>query len=580
MNNVNQKNVNIYISTFIFVIYMAIFIWSRFHLVGIHFTHYDDLYVPYLFSVLGSYDSTYFGLQISKYGGDFGSYLAPWLTGFMNEHQLMFEALKKTLVPIAIAKSSTFAPLQFFLTAALINLKVSYEYSLITSRLSSAIFSLATLIMFWQFAKYYITELRYYLLLVGGGLIAFSWMFLVYSSQAENYAAGPFSVICLFYIYAKYSQKNINLRDSIFLGLMLSILPLLHYQALFFLPGFYLGLMYSNRNSFLLKLRQWAPVVFINFVIVLLTYYVFIRHSLDKSPGVGWNAGPNLQYIFNASCGNGPLLCAINVFGNNVLDVVQSIVSFSELGSLVSVLYASIVIIISILGLIRILKSQDKLVSGLGVMISSVLLVWIILVLNKTLAFSPTRHSLVLLIPIAIMASYGAYSIKSIFKSALCNKFEYLLAVIFLGLAVLYILNFDHQKNDRSDPFSQLNIKQLVQDFNVGTIVTYGHTLNIRLVPFVMNEYSENFENVKPYLLVYKSSKRNPDSIMVVCASAALCKPVESKQSIDILNHITGQASNYNLTYQYERKSNVLNCFGSKAGLGSNSVYLGVWSKN
>jgi len=574
-----QKRLGLNSAAIIFIIYSLVFLWSRFQLIGNHFTHYDDLYAPYLFGVIGNYDPIYFSHQIVKYGGDIGQSLAPWVLGFMTEHTALFEFVKKLLVPIAIAKSSTFAPLQFFLTAFTINLDESYAVSLITSRLPSTIFSIATLLILWRFSKCFIGQLQQYFLLVGGLIISFSWMFLVYSVQAENYAAGVFSVITLIYIYALNSNKCIARKDSIGLGFILSVLCLLHYQTLFFLPGFYMGIVYSNRSDFYYRLRGWFPCIIINLIMVALTYYLFIGPLQARNPGIGWNAGPQLQYVFNQNCGDGWLGCGFQVFTNNILEVVQSIISFSDLGSPISILYGIVVMIMSGVGLIFLLVCKDDRLRGLGIMVSVTIFVWIFLVMMKILSFSPTRHSLVLLVPVSLLASYGVYALKHFIPIYLVPMYDYSVMVICLIVTVLFFWEFDAQKTERQDAFRLLNIESLINQFNVGTIITYGYTFNMALFPIVKNGYSEHFENIKPYTLKYSSKNRNRDSIMVVCASNTYCRPVVSSQTTEILSNLNGNQLPYKLRYHYEHKSNVLNCFGSKAGEGTNSIYLGVWSK-
>ena len=51
---------------FTMVLIIAVFIWSRVDMVPTHFTHYDDLYAPYLFTVIDQYDPLFFSSQLEK----------------------------------------------------------------------------------------------------------------------------------------------------------------------------------------------------------------------------------------------------------------------------------------------------------------------------------------------------------------------------------------------------------------------------------------------------------------------------------------------------------------------------------
>ena len=94
---------------FVFFLLLAIFTWSRVEMVSTHFTHYDDLYAPYLFTVIDQYGPLFFSSQLEKYGGSIGGVLAPVLLDFFSNYPSVFAFVKSLLTPIAIAKTSTFA---------------------------------------------------------------------------------------------------------------------------------------------------------------------------------------------------------------------------------------------------------------------------------------------------------------------------------------------------------------------------------------------------------------------------------------------------------------------------------------
>ena len=119
---------------FTMVLIIAVFIWSRVDMVPTHFTHYDDLYAPYLFTVIDQYDPLFFSSQLEKYGGLFGGILSSFVFDFFTEYPALFSFLKRILAPLAIAKTSTFAPLQFYLTSLTIDYDTSYTISKITDR--------------------------------------------------------------------------------------------------------------------------------------------------------------------------------------------------------------------------------------------------------------------------------------------------------------------------------------------------------------------------------------------------------------------------------------------------------------
>jgi len=65
---------------------------------------------------------------------------------------------------------------------------------------------------------------------------------------------------------------------------------------------------------------------------------------------------------------------------------------------------------------------------------------------------------------------------------------------------------------------------------------------------------------------------------LVLCVNGILCGDDTSEGVTTILSQYFGERIRYKNIYKYEVESDVLNGFGSKAGSGSNSLYISVWS--
>ena len=126
LNNLNFVN--------IFLIFCsAIFIASRIMVMPTHFTHYDDLFGPYLLDLIQSYDQEYFLQQLQKYL-PINQY--PDVFYYLLDNSFIFLCLKLLLGAASISIVSTFAPLQFIMTGILILFSNSYESLIILSRLT------------------------------------------------------------------------------------------------------------------------------------------------------------------------------------------------------------------------------------------------------------------------------------------------------------------------------------------------------------------------------------------------------------------------------------------------------------
>jgi hypothetical protein len=560
---------------FALLLIISVFVWSRMEMVPLHFTHYDDLYAPYLFTVIWQYDPVFFSTQLEKYGGSIGSVLAPVLLDFFSNYPSVFAFLKGLLVPIAIAKTSTFAPLQFYLTALIADFDTSYTVSKVMFRLPSTIFSFLTVLMLYQFSKKLDKIEGLYIFIVGGTVLTASWMFLIYSSQGENFAAGVFSLITMIYLYEHYKDSEISVKDSLKIGLFLSLLCLLHYQSVFFLPSFFLAMFYESNFSIRVFIKRWVGSIFTVSTTLLFIYYIFLKDRLKVNPGVHWNAGPDGQYAFNSDCGDGLFSCAIRVFTDNFFEVFQSTASFSNLDGSTSIIYTVVLMLLTLCGIFYLYKQVRH--RGLLLFFIVGLLVWVLLVLMGKLTFSPTRHSLILLTIIAILSSLGLYFIVNRFGKF--PKSVYMAPVFSIAVLTLYIFEFDGQKHKRIDPLEKINIQNIIDEYNLNSIVTYSHAVHLEFYPEIKSKYDSEYFDVYPYYMAYskKLGGKKEGRILLLCVNGELCNLGDLKPVTTILDRYYVSGVKYKLIFSYIKKSNTLNGFGSKAGIGPNELYISIW---
>jgi len=559
--------------TIMFLIFVA-FVLSRVEIIPTHFASYDDLFAPYLFAVMGQYDPVFFSSQLEKYGGSLGIALSSIANDVFTGYPSLFSFFKNMLVPIAISKNSTFAPLQFYLTAFLADLNTSYTFSKVTFRLPSAIFSLLTLYMLYNYAKKIDKNEKLYILIIASLIFTVSWMFLIYSSQGENYAAGVFSLMTLIYIFQSYKAVDVSIYGSIKVGLSISFLCLIHYQVMFFLPSFFMAMFYECNFSVKYFINKWLPSIVISGLTVLGIYYIFLRNGkIDENIGDNWNAGVNGEYAFNADCGDGFFSCASHVFYNNFFEVIQSIVSYSNIDGSLSAFYTYTILILMAAGVFYIAKSRNN--RGLFVFLTIGILVWISLVLLGKLTFSPTRHSLIILPIIALLASFGFY-----FASSYIYKIIHpihLLVTFCIIVLLSYGYEFNTHKNNRYDPLEIVNIEKILMEYNPEKVIAYGDTLQLEFHPIVINNYKSKYINESPYSIVYTNRDKSADGLLILCVSGVLCDNAKSEITNKILSEYFRDIAEYKNIYKYEKHSNVTEGFGDKSAGVRNIMFLSVW---
>lgn len=562
------------------------FIFSRYFILTTHFTHYDDIFPAYLIKVILNYELDYFSVQIDKYGNFLPDYLKEQLLLFLSNHPDIFTFIKRLIGGISVSLVSTYAPVQFFFTALFVNFNHSYEFSIFSWRLPSFLFSLFAFAAFIKFSSFFPEKNKIFLLPIGLTFLSTSWMFLIYSSQGANYPAGIFAIFLLLYLFQRIQQSEITIRKSIFIGIILSLLSLFHYQVLFFLPGFYLGYIFSSNISIFNRIIRILPAGIISIFATIFIYFVMMSHLHGHTPGVYWNAGPNGEYLWsfnNYESFKDSLSYIFTFFIINSLKVLYAILGFRESFDSISQIYAILIFIFCILGFIKI--SHQKIFRHLFIFILITIGVWIVLILNGNLTYSPTRHSLALIPIIIILFSFGLEYLFSILTN---NKKIHLSAIIIFiaTLHIGFITSFWQIYQSRIDPFqNEVNILELIEKYSVNGIAAYGYTNNLLFYPKINNSFETDWVNKHPFtnLSTKKDSNKELPSenyFMIICANSDLCGKKENE--ILALNEIKSKIESLNksheLIYEYSSDSNITNGFSNFAGSGKRRIFIKIFS--
>lgn len=570
----------------VFIIFI-IFCATRYLMFGNHFTHYDDIFGPYLIQVISNYDQQYFISQVQKYGSSLGPDIQAFLISTFVENEALFSFIKRLIGAISISMVSTFAPIQFIFTALIIDFNLSYPDFIERMRLPSLIFAFGSFWMLVLYSRLFEHPIRKILLITGCTLLTVSWMSIIYTSQAETVIIGLFAVFILFFIIQKIYNKELSFINSIFLGFILSILCFSHYQVMFFLPGFYLGYLFAyNSQKFWPRLFSLIPAVIINLLSVAIIYFVFLSHRLGVNPGVHWNAGLNNEFLWSpAYLENGfvdSLVNIINFFFINSLKVLYGIFGFRETFDLLSIFFALFLFIFSLYGIYRLGKTHK--LRHLFFFILITIFVWTFLIFIQKLTFSPTRHSLVL-IPIVI--TLFAFGISEIFtKNKFLQNFKNIFLIAFCFIHISFFLeSYSRIYQQRTNPFLyDVNILNLIDEYNISGIASYGHTGDLNFFPEINNKYDIEWSNKFPFTHVirlkngsFQANKNN--SVMVICANAEICgkKPAEdlALKELGFLNHVNNDL--IKPLFTFEADSNITNGFSNMAGSGTRRIYVKIY---
>tara|TARA_B100000575_G_scaffold279920_1_gene268804 strand:+ start:3349 stop:5082 length:1734 start_codon:yes stop_codon:yes gene_type:complete len=563
------KNYFSNLEIFIICILLLVFISSRLILLGNHFVHYDDLYSPYILKLVNSYDQKNFLDFIERNLFQFDDSVYVYLLNFFKNYDWVFSILKFLLSPFVVGKTSTFAPLQFYLTEIFIFIETNLSNSLFLLRLPSLIFSVLSIITIFLISKKLKTN-HYFSLIIPLFVFCFSWMYLVYTAQASSFASIIFCFLCTILIYLHISERNITKRKSILLGFLFTILFLINYQVLFLIPAFYIGLIISFRFSPSAILSNLFYFALVNLSLVLLIYFLFLQERLSWNPGVHWNAGRNQEYLFVGECGYTNLICFIIFFKENILTVLKAILSFTEISSITSNLYLIFLLLLSTTGFFYLLYMKKN----IFYFFLLCLITWLFLIYFQKVTLSPSRHSLYLVVIISYLSVYGVIFLSN-FNSFVAKIIFNSLLILFL---CLYIFNYNQNYYERINHLNfKINLEELILKYDPYIIISTGHSTEFEF-SYLSKKYNSKFINESPFYFVYqKKTKESNNTILTFCSSSEECSKVDSFSTINLIYKSLPSKKNIKLIYSYEHESNITNCYSNIVGSGYNSLYLGVW---
>ena len=371
-----------------------------------------------------------------------------------------------------VIKHSTYAPGQIIFIRILLYFTTSYSSILILSRLTSFLISiLAINLISFIFVK---SDKIYgnYKSILSLIILSFSWEFFIFSLQTHPYIIN----VLLTSILTYYILIKINSVYSYKEFIILSILPWFHYQILFFYPAFFI-IRYYNVNKLLNYVnKKTTNIIFIliPFLSCFIIYFFLLKHYSNS--GINYSSGINNEFIFNL-----PNLNFIEKFKyiytffiSNGIKTIISMVLFVPESSLSYNIFKSIYIIFLILGILNFINLKKYSFIFFFIICVST---FILLIICKKIALSPTRHYLIFLSFFVIFITEGIYFIIIKLK-----KFIFITSILILGIIFSFLYTYNNEISNRYDPLSENLIIDLINKNKINFIIAYDNTLNLRFM--------------------------------------------------------------------------------------------------
>lgn len=544
-----------------------------------HFTHVDDIGVAR-------------AIILRSKGTEGSSYEFENREGVLGRLIKLFE--KVTIIP----KKFTYAPLQFIFSYFLLWPGQSYREILFWGRLPSCLFGILGLLAIVCFYKKY-DRLKTPAVFVALCLTAFSYENVIYAKQMESYSIGVWAAACVLILWV----RQIKTADSSFKALFpafagMAVLSHAQYQILFFMPAFAVSLFAYHllrfRNRWFETARNFLAAGITYGILIFPMYWLFLRHKEADTPGLTWNVGPAREFQFPllhgesllTQVGTGIVFFAKNfpvVFGGTLAFMPESHPLFTPATWLLMVFFA--------LGIAGLCASKTLRKKTLALFFLLTALTWAALVITQKLAFSPTRHSLILLPFFAVLTAEGwnflARLLKRLSWGGSWRRFAHIPLIGFI--LVMFWMNFHSFLAERKDPFDETQIESKLSEFDVDTVMTTGWTWNLSFMKSVREQFNCFDDQVvapptyrerpiphKTIAFISHRNKLNP----------ALFEDMKLKINLYLLaagrtdDLLTAQAADYRLIYYREIDSDTEVDFSSKTKNGTNGFYFYILRKN
>ncbi|MCC6212797.1 MAG: hypothetical protein IT513_17310 [Burkholderiales bacterium] len=429
-------------------------------------------------------------------------------------------ALRVMMKAVVVPWVWTYAPFQFPFTSQLLSREQDYRQVLFWGRFPSFLFGCLALVLVVIYFRRVLGD-SYFLPSFAAILLnALSWESIAYAKHMSSYAIGVFAVTGLLLALAvAVAAVRPTLRFSVALGFVLAALSHMQYQLLFFLPAFYLAWLAAILRSpadRMFRLRRAAATVAVHAVAILPMVIVFLLHRTER--GVTWSNYFSFPILFDP-VSEGALFettgYALNFLAFNGWRITEFLLSFSPDGGVPRAATALLLLLMGA-GLTRLLRSEAVADRATGIFVLAAIVTIGILVVMRKLTFGPTRHSLVFLPVLAVLASYGVAAIVDRLRFLRSSGGEVALAAAMLagGLAA-FAPGFPDALARRRDLFEESEFRALAEKYQPAFVVSAAAGNLAMMAPY--KTWAREFSpGARSFTLFRNPARAERDTYMLV----------------------------------------------------------------
>lgn len=368
----------------------------------------------------------------------------------------------------------TYAPLQCWLVALLVNSSYSYGVNLFLGRFPSLIFSIVNIFLVWIGTKEICKDRKDNFLeqIVAVFMIGASWEMIIYGAQCEPYLIGLTGLMLLMMeLYYIISTKQMKFARTVLLG---GIVGYMQYQLFVFVFCFYITIFIIFMKD-KKKLLYSILASLCSMLISLPVIKDFLQSGmLDR--GTNWNVGIYQQYSFNWNSYDDikKILYFFSFYLKNTLEWFRNMFVYKDAKWFANVLTIGI-IGLTIIGLVQTIRKKELMNIFL---ICSLTMNFGLIFLGK-LTYSPSRHTIIF-IPIVI---YYVVNGIGLLRNLGRKKF-YLgsVALCYACIALVFGIKFPEEWRLRENKISEKVVEEWIRKDNPVFVGFYKDTFDLDMM--------------------------------------------------------------------------------------------------
>ena len=369
----------------------------------------------------------------------------------------------------AVPNETTYAPFQFFITAIFIRDSNSLYTNLFLGRLPSLFFYFSALLLYLYITvKYFDGNNHKISLLLGLLILSYSFENTLFSLQMHSYAIGVFGIFGITALYLLYLNNYLrNIKSSyIIMGVFCALFMLMQYQLILFSFAAVFSILYFSIKEktplrVLVKRFVFSGILFLLAFILIFVFFLS-KHTAHVADHLIGNNPLLLQYWFPAYKIHGfidGMTYTVTFCFKNLFEVFRFMIIFLPLNSFGEKLFLIFFLILFIAGIIKIFFSKDVYICQIKVFLFSCSIIWIVFVVSGRIAFTPDRHSLILLPFFAIGIFFGGIKISEHF-TIFPNQQKTISYFFILFVFILCVKSSNDFLNKRTEPILAFGVDE------------------------------------------------------------------------------------------------------------------------